>query len=47
MSHLSQPGTNRGSGRAVVADTIHRLFVEGVAARNQEANFDRTYHETS
>ena len=32
-------------GRAVVEDTIHRLFVEGVAACNSTAYFDRTYHD--
>ena len=31
-------------GRAHVEQTIHRLFVEGVTARDPEAYFDRTYH---
>jgi uncharacterized protein len=32
------------TGRAIIEQTIHRLFVEGVTARNAEAYFDRTYH---
>lgn len=31
-------------GRTVVEQTIHRLFIEGVTARNPHAYFDRTYH---
>jgi uncharacterized protein YciI len=31
-------------GRAHVEQTIHRLFVEGVTARDPETYFDRTYH---
>ena len=32
------------AGQAQVEQTIHRLFVEGVTARNPEAYFDRSYH---
>jgi uncharacterized protein YciI len=38
---LPRPGE---PGRAHVEHTIHRLFVEGVTARDPEAYFDRTYH---
>ncbi len=38
---LPAPGD---TGRAVIEDTIHRLFVEGVSARDATAYFDRTYH---
>jgi uncharacterized protein len=33
------------SGRVAVEDTIRRLFVDGVSARNAAAYFDRTYHD--
>lgn len=32
------------TGRTLVAQTIHRLLVEGVTARDPEAYFDHTYH---
>jgi uncharacterized protein len=38
---LPRPGEPR---RAQVEHIIHRLFVEGVTARDPEAYFDRTYH---
>jgi uncharacterized protein len=38
LPHAGEPG------RAHVEHTIHRLFVEGVTARDPEAYFDRTYH---
>jgi uncharacterized protein len=38
---LPAPGD---TGRVVIEQTIRRLFVEGVSARDARAYFDRTYH---
>ena len=42
QERLPSPGD---PGRVEVEDTIHRLFVDGVSARDAEAYFDRTYHD--
>jgi hypothetical protein len=42
QERLPSPGD---PGRVAVEDTIHRLFVDGVSARDAEVYFDRTYHD--